>query len=425
MKKSLLFLALGALAFAGCGDEGSDPAFGVTVTGDGFDIDKPVTILAAKIQEKTPVKVKIEANGGIDKMLVEITSSSELFNIAVTNMGMGGEFDIANPSEALDARLDNMLPHGNEVKGKPSLLFDITNFMPMLYETAGLCTAEFKLTVHDTKGNIDSKTLKVRIVTDRLINGGFEDWNYNLYGSNDVANQRIWYPSKNLYKRVDLYTETEFWDTANEGLSILGMAGPIGPKSITLFDETDKRPGTTGTRSVKMKTAVFMQRFATGNIYTGDFDKLSTNPTGANVKFGRLFSGRPKALKGWYKASPGTITHATEGAPKQVGDPDEYQIFILLTNWDTPRDVNTSLPETLIDFNADYVIGFGQISDNAAIDTTQPVTEWTEFNIPVVYKSQAEPTCIVVVACASRYGDYLTGSTASVLQIDDFELVYE
>lgn len=233
-----------------------------------------------------------------------------------------------------------------------------------------------------------------------LPNGSFESWQ-------QISNK--WYPYGS--------GETQFWDTANKGLGT--STQPTG------FTETNLRAGTTGTRAVEMKAVTYLGQFAAGNLYTGSFGNITLSPMGANVNFGRPFAGRPSSLKGWYKASPGTITNAKAASGKAVGDPDEYQIYVMLTNWTAPRVVNTGNLSTLIDFNADYVIGVGQISDTG-VDTKLPVEEWTEFNIPITYKKQnVTPTYIVVVACISRFADYLTGSINSKLWIDDFEFVYD
>lgn len=49
-----------------------------------------------------------------------------------------------------------------------------------------------------------------------------------------------------------------------------------------------------------------------------------------------------------------------------------------------------------------------------------------EFTLPLDYVATDRiPTHIMIVCAASRYGDYFTGSTESVMWVDDFELLYE
>ena len=54
------------------------------------------------------------------------------------------------------------------------------------------------------------------------------------------------------------------------------------------------------------------------------------------------------------------------------------------------------------------------------------INEWTEFEIELEYRATNRiPTHIIIVCSASRYGDYFTGSTSSVLWLDDFDLKYD
>ena len=49
-----------------------------------------------------------------------------------------------------------------------------------------------------------------------------------------------------------------------------------------------------------------------------------------------------------------------------------------------------------------------------------------EFFIPLDYRSTERiPTSIILVASASRYGDYYIGAKNSVMWLDDLELIYE
>ena len=50
-----------------------------------------------------------------------------------------------------------------------------------------------------------------------------------------------------------------------------------------------------------------------------------------------------------------------------------------------------------------------------------------EFEITLEYKDAAllqRAGYLVITASASQYGDYFTGSTSSVMYLDDLELVY-
>ena len=48
------------------------------------------------------------------------------------------------------------------------------------------------------------------------------------------------------------------------------------------------------------------------------------------------------------------------------------------------------------------------------------------FTIPLEYHATDRiPERIILVASASRYGDYFEGSTGSTMWLDDLELIYE
>ena len=78
---------------------------------------------------------------------------------------------------------------------------------------------------------------------------------------------------------------------------------------------------------------------------------------------------------------------------------------------------------TTIDFseNNPHIIAYGTITDEEAKGTGV----WQEFTIDLKYRDITRtPKFIIVVASASKYGDFFTGSTNSVMYIDDFELIY-
>ena len=77
---------------------------------------------------------------------------------------------------------------------------------------------------------------------------------------------------------------------------------------------------------------------------------------------------------------------------------------------------------TEIDWENDpRVVAYGQMTQN----TASGEKVWQELNIPLVYHSATKkPTHLIIVCSASKWGDYFYGSDSSVLNLDDFELVY-
>ena len=49
---------------------------------------------------------------------------------------------------------------------------------------------------------------------------------------------------------------------------------------------------------------------------------------------------------------------------------------------------------------------------------------YLHFDIPINYTSDATPTYVVITAISSIYGEYFTGSSNSVLWVDDFKFNY-
>ncbi|MDR2890261.1 MAG: PCMD domain-containing protein [Alistipes sp.] len=239
-----------------------------------------------------------------------------------------------------------------------------------------------------------------------LYNGGFENWNQN---------GGVWYANA---------AGTNFWDSGNKGTVTAPVVG--SPNNNITTGVSEPRPGSAGIKSAKLDSNWFgvagMGAFAAGNLYTGEFLEARanlSNPSG-RVSFGRPFTGRPTAMNVWYKGSTGKVDYAKGGAPLSVGQQDEYIILVALVDGNFPRVVDTADWNTIFDWENDQdVIAFGQMYGSDAVD-------WTSASIPLVYRSlDRVPTHIVVLACASRYGDYFTGSTSSVLYVDDFELVYD
>jgi hypothetical protein len=136
----------------------------LTIAGDGIGEVKEI-----KMSEMADASVKIDiaAPQGIETFKIQITSSSEEFMGALAVMGMGGEFDLADPGEELGAALTDVgLINGADVKGKTELLFDISSFVPIIFNLVGPCTADFKLTVTDTKEKTETATVKLNLVDD-------------------------------------------------------------------------------------------------------------------------------------------------------------------------------------------------------------------------------------------------------------------
>lgn len=137
-------------------NDGDDAAKIPTVTGDG--INTPVTV---KKGGSSSVVVNIAAPNGLNKLQVRIDSPL-LSPEELEGIGLKSEFDLADPGTLKDALNGLGFPTGDDVKGKTTVKFDISQFVPLL-GLLGTGTSKFHLTVTDTKGNTVSKTITIVI----------------------------------------------------------------------------------------------------------------------------------------------------------------------------------------------------------------------------------------------------------------------
>ncbi len=229
-------------------------------------------------------------------------------------------------------------------------------------------------------------------------NMGFDQW---------YKSGAIWYPNADA--------NNFYWDTANKGSDAVGVY-PTSPEYSHLAVYGS------GKAAAKLESKeVALVGLAAGNIYTGRFIKAITslaNP-GAELNWGIPFTSRPLALKGYVDYTPGSINKTKAPYGSMSGKADIAQIQIFITSWTQPFLISTQ-QKRFVDVNNDpAIIAYGTLDFNAT-------SGYKEFTIPLVYRNtNSRPTYIVIVAAASKYGDYFTGSTSSVLYVDEFSLVYD
>lgn len=215
---------------------------------------------------------------------------------------------------------------------------------------------------------------------------------------------KVWYPN------LDMSAENYFWDSGNKGTSIAGGKNP------TSEEKKDVIKGS----ALRMASEYVAIKFAAGNIYTGSFFDIIM-PKGAMLDFGRPYTARPSGLKGYYKYTSGVIDNTNETYAEMMGQKDSCHIYMALFDWTAPFRVNT-VEGIFIDlsWNNESMIAFGELKSNQSTGDYQP------FRIQLTYRDHfTKPKYVVMVASASKYGDFFTGSTGSVLLLDECELVFE
>ena len=261
-------------------------------------------------------------------------------------------------------------------------------------------TYEYKAFADDFEStNIQTFKTETKFV---IPNASMEEWSTYDFGGKSI----VFAGSGN---------EATFWDSGNVGGSTV---------NITMTDKTSemKHSGTYGA-ALQSKNAIIA--LAAGNLFVGKY-KETYNTSKARLEFGRPYNGsHPIKLRVWANYRPGKVDKDKSSVPQLVkGENDHGQIYIALSKGVFNIDTGTS-PMTLFDPDASQIIAYGQVTwtENFGADGTLEM-----IGIPLEYKANATtvaPTHLIIVSCASKYGDYMAGSTSSVMYLDDFELVYE
>lgn len=242
-----------------------------------------------------------------------------------------------------------------------------------------------------------------------LLNSSFENWHQD---------GNTWY--------VFGSEEAMFWDSGNKGATT-GVAALLGSNMTTRSSDYVH----SGNYSACLKTDVVMSTVAAGNLFIGEF--LGTEQTTKGILgWGRPWSVRPLALHGYVKYSPQAVQDS-----RLPDGQDEGIIYVAVGDWAGaaynpawPIVIRTANPDTDL-FNPDEgcYTGDGIIAYGAKVlkgEVKGSNDGLMEFVIPLEYRSMTRvPTAIILVASASRYGDYYVGAKNSTMWLDDLELIYE
>jgi hypothetical protein len=203
--------------------------------------------------------------------------------------------------------------------------------------------------------------------------------------------------------------EQRVWDSANRGMKVLGV------NTTTPEYEHVAVPGP-GKAAAKIVSQNVTWTFAAGSLFTGHFIRV-VNFSGIEMDSGTPFTGRPKSLSGYYHYLPGTINHAKEPYLSRKGKADNGQIEVALYDW--PQVLRFVTNDGHFDPEADpHLIGRGVLLLTRATDG------YVHFEIPIEYRRDATPTYVGINILSSALGEYYTGSSNTVLYIDEFQFNY-
>ena len=215
--------------------------------------------------------------------------------------------------------------------------------------------------------------------------------------------------------------QSKFWDSGNQGSMTMSI-------NVTTADATIKH---SGNYSAKLESAypslIGIGKCAAGNIFVGEY--LKTAGTDGELGWGRPWTAKPKALKGYVKYKPVLINKVGKNAPAEYvkGEMDRGIIYIALLNGELkeyngtkvwPVIIKTKTQE-LFDKNASNVIAYGE-----KVFTETEGEGMIEFEIPLTDMNPGTVSYLMITASASKGGDYFSGGVGSTMWLDDLELVY-
>ncbi|MFI3286832.1 MAG: PCMD domain-containing protein, partial [Rikenellaceae bacterium] len=342
---------------------------------------------------------------------VSITSSDVRANYATltaageANDQVGFRYRVLGESQWLDSNEEIIIENGQF-----STIID--GLMP---------STAYEFIAYSGSDNSEILTQTTESILD-LPNSDLEQWSFpSTYNG---VNNKSWFPF--------LEDGEQYWGSGNQGATTLG-------DSFNLTTPTeDIRPGSVGVKAASLQSRNTL-KFATGSIFTGSY--IKTAGTNGIIGLGRPFTSRPEGLKGWMKYNCGVIDMVgtiPPGVEIIKGETlDQGSIFIALGTWDaatygvssfettslgteqSPMIIDTRDSATFFNKNSEDIVAYGELIISESID------QWCEFSIDLTYRTlEIVPTHIIIVCSASRYGDYFTGSSKSLMLLDDLSLTW-
>ena len=255
------------------------------------------------------------------------------------------------------------------------------------------------------------------------------DTEQQIYNMNfDVWHQegKIWYPFPDEGEDPNKPSPTYVWDTANKATGgFIGSSNTTPDKNFVC----DAGRGE-GKCSVRMESIYAGVKFAGGNIYVGQFARLSG--IGCELHHGVRFTSKPTSLHGWYCYLPQTIDYSEDKEndhTEWLGKEDIAQLQCFLSDWDEQFVVysvkTNDHPQRFIETYSDEIMDEERII--AYFNQKLPSTngQWVEFDIPLQYRDYRQPTFATIISASSYFANYYTGGKGSILWLDELEFRYD
>ncbi len=169
--------------------------------------------------------------------------------------------------------------------------------------------------------------------------------------------------------------------------------------------------------------STWAKKFAAGNLFLGTFNKATTS--GAQMTFGIPNEGRlPIAVTGYYNYQAGTIDYID--GKEQAGGMDSMDLYIALAtkqySVDTTDDTSYPGGSTSDLAGDENIVAYGRLTSSETTDGYSP------FYIELTYKDNnfipSGDLYLLITATSSKDGAQFTGSTSSVLYLDELNLEF-
>ncbi|MDE6464934.1 MAG: PCMD domain-containing protein [Muribaculaceae bacterium] len=347
------------------------------------------------IDARRPVALSVEAFGRAAEWTVYVETVQEtvrtvsvdawtcvawIYGQAEAGRANGAQYRIAGTEEWTDVPDDAVTHNGGAFTARVDHLSASTT-----YEARAVSGNDVGETMTVTTGSVV-----------QMPNSDFDNW---------WLDGKIWCP----------WAEggTPYWGTGNKGATTLGNSNTVPT------DDTPSGSGWAAMLETRFIGIGSIGKLAAGNLFAGDY--VRTDGTNGVLALGRSFSERPTRLRGMYKYTGSTISHSDADHKNLIGRPDTCIVWVALIDSDQPFEIRTN-PKDRNLFNPDgpEVIAYGKM------EQSQTVEGYIPFQFDLEYKSTSRvPKYILLTASASKYGDFFTGGSGSVLYIDDFVLEYD
>lgn len=347
-----------------------------------YDFSQPRTFYVSQGWEETSLIWTVYVYQTEESASGEVSVFTRATNATLSGSVQSGKEPVIEYKKTTDSDWTTQPSSSIEISG--------TDYTTLLQQLTPGTEYECRVSVDGTiVGSQNFSTAPATLLTD----GSFDNWNQD---------GKLWNPWPT--------GGTSFWDTGNKG------AVTISDSNSIPTDETCNGSGL----AASLESKYLVLKFAAGNIFTGSYVK--TVGTNGVLSFGRPFTSFPSKLRINYKYTSATIDKVGEDALSYLkGRPDSCHIYIALTDWDEPREIRTRPSERqLFDKTDSKIIAYAELVQGSSTSTYQ------QKDLVLDYRyTNRTPKYIVVVATASKYGDYFTGGVGSKLWLDNFELIYE